>query len=68
VSDTSHHKHSYYLVAHSDLPGFTDMERQIIATLCRYHRKSMPAPRHTLYQEFDPDARRAKIIFIYKNH
>lgn len=59
VSDTGHHKHSYYLVAHSDLPGFTEMERLLIAVLCRYHRKSMPSPRHALYQEFDPEMRRA---------
>ena len=54
-----HHKHSYYLVANSDLPGFTDSERQMIALLCRYHRKSMPAARHTPFQTFDPDSRRA---------
>lgn len=59
VSDTSHHKHSYYLVSNSDLPGFTDSERQMIALLCRYHRKSMPAARHTLFQTLDPDVRRA---------
>jgi exopolyphosphatase/guanosine-5'-triphosphate,3'-diphosphate pyrophosphatase len=59
VSDTSHHKHSYYLVAHSDLPGFTDFERQLIALLCRYHRKTMPAPRHAPFQSIDPDSRRA---------
>jgi exopolyphosphatase/guanosine-5'-triphosphate,3'-diphosphate pyrophosphatase len=59
VSDTSHHKHSYYLVANSDLPGFTDSERQTIALLCRYHRKAMPAPRHSLIQTLDPDIRRA---------
>ncbi|HEX6894422.1 MAG TPA: Ppx/GppA phosphatase family protein [Bryobacteraceae bacterium] len=59
VSATSHHKHSYYLIAHSDLPGFTDPERQIIALLCRYHRKSMPLPRHAPFQAFDPDSRRA---------
>jgi len=59
VSDTGHHKHSYYLVAHSDLPGFTDMERHIVALLCRYHRKSMPASRHTPFQTFDSDSRRA---------
>ena len=59
VSDTSHHKHSYYLVAHSDLPGFTDSERQLIALLCRYHRKTMPVPRHTPFQSIDPDSRRA---------
>ena len=59
VSDTAHHKHSYYLVAHSDLPGFTEAERHIIALLCRYHRKAMPASRHTPFQTFDSDSRRA---------
>ncbi len=43
VSDLSHHKHSYYLVANSDLPGFTNRERELIANLCRYHRKALPA-------------------------
>ena len=62
VSASSHHKHSYYLVANSDLPGFTDQERQMIALLCRYHRKSMPLPRHSPFQEFDPDSRRAIIM------
>ena len=63
VSASSHHKHSYYLVAHSDLPGFTDQERQMIALLCRYHRKSMPLPRHSPFQSVDPDSRRA-ITFL----
>jgi exopolyphosphatase/guanosine-5'-triphosphate,3'-diphosphate pyrophosphatase len=62
VSDTGHHKHSYYLVAHSDLPGFTDTERRIIALLCRYHRKAMPAPRHSTFQTFDTDSRRAIML------
>jgi exopolyphosphatase/guanosine-5'-triphosphate,3'-diphosphate pyrophosphatase len=59
VSDTAHHKHSHYLVANSDLPEFTDSERQMIALLCRYHRKSMPAARHSPFQTFDADSRRA---------
>jgi exopolyphosphatase / guanosine-5'-triphosphate,3'-diphosphate pyrophosphatase len=63
VSATAHHKHSYYLVAHSDMPGFTDSERQMIALLCRYHRKSMPAARHSPFQTFDADSRRA-ITFL----
>jgi exopolyphosphatase/guanosine-5'-triphosphate,3'-diphosphate pyrophosphatase len=63
VSATAHHKHSYYLVANSDMPGFTDNERQMIASLCRYHRKSMPAARHTPFQQFDADSRRA-ITFL----
>jgi exopolyphosphatase/guanosine-5'-triphosphate,3'-diphosphate pyrophosphatase len=59
VSDVSHHKHSQYLVAHSDMPGFTDRERRIIATLCRYHRKTAPNPRHAPFVEFDPETQRA---------
>ena len=58
VSDTGHHKHSYYIVLNSDLPGFTDSERQFIAALCRYHRKSMPAAKHSAYDTMDPEARR----------
>jgi len=62
VSDTAHHKHSYYLVAHSDLPGFTDAERQIVALLCRYHRRSMPISRHSPFQTLDPESRRAILL------
>jgi exopolyphosphatase/guanosine-5'-triphosphate,3'-diphosphate pyrophosphatase len=58
VSDTRHHKHSYYLVANSDMPGFTDREREIIANLCRYHRKSMPAPIHPNFQTLTPDEKK----------
>jgi exopolyphosphatase / guanosine-5'-triphosphate,3'-diphosphate pyrophosphatase len=59
VSDTRHHKHSYYLVLNSDMPGFTEQEREVIANLCRYHRKAMPAAEHQNWQPLDADSRRA---------
>lgn len=59
VSGTGHHKHSAYLVANSDLPGFTDQERLIIAALCRFHRKTMPQSRHSHFQALDAEAKRA---------
>ena len=59
VSDTRHHKHSYYLVANSDLPGFTLNEREIIANLCRYHRKALPTPEHENLQLLDAEDQRA---------
>jgi exopolyphosphatase/guanosine-5'-triphosphate,3'-diphosphate pyrophosphatase len=62
VSDTGHHKHSYYLVANSDMPGFTDSERQFIAALCRYHRKSNPSPKHSFFQAVDTNERRAVVL------
>ena len=58
VSDTRHHRHSYYLVAHSALPGFTDSERLVIANLCRYHRKSMPAGEHLEFRALGPEERK----------
>lgn len=59
VSDTRHHKHSYYLVANSDMPGFNLVERGIIANLCRYHRKNMPAPEHDGFQALTAEDRNA---------
>jgi len=58
VSGTSHHKHSAYLVANSDMPGFTDAERLTVAALCRFHRKSMPQPRHSHFQALEPESKR----------
>jgi exopolyphosphatase / guanosine-5'-triphosphate,3'-diphosphate pyrophosphatase len=58
VSGTSHHKHSAYLIANSDMPGFTADERLTIAALCRFHRKTMPEPRHAHFQALTADAKR----------
>ena len=58
VSNSCHHKHSAYLVANSDMPGFTDRERMTIAALCRFHRKAMPQARHSHFQALDVEARR----------
>ena len=58
ISDTGHHKHSAYIVMNSDMPGYTDQERVLIALLCRYHRKSMPAARHDPYRSLPADSKR----------
>lgn len=57
VSYNRHHKHSYYLLYHADLPGFTDRERELIATIARYHRRSGPKDRHLEFQRLNPDER-----------
>jgi exopolyphosphatase/guanosine-5'-triphosphate,3'-diphosphate pyrophosphatase len=64
VNDASHHKHSYYLVANSDMSGFTARERELIANLCRYHRKAMPAPDHSNARPLGADERRAIVLLI----
>jgi exopolyphosphatase/guanosine-5'-triphosphate,3'-diphosphate pyrophosphatase len=59
VNEARHHRHSLYLVANSDLPGFEDRERLLIANLCRYHRKSMPQATHESFLALDPEDRHA---------
>jgi exopolyphosphatase/guanosine-5'-triphosphate,3'-diphosphate pyrophosphatase len=64
VSDTSHHKHSHYLVTNSDMPAFTDRERQMIAALCRFHRKAMPALGHEAFQSLSTTERKIVILLV----
>jgi exopolyphosphatase/guanosine-5'-triphosphate,3'-diphosphate pyrophosphatase len=59
ISDTGHHKHSAYIVSSSDMPGYTERERLLVALLCRYHRKTLPQSRHESYRNLNPDERRA---------
>ncbi|HEY2093959.1 MAG TPA: Ppx/GppA phosphatase family protein [Thermoanaerobaculia bacterium] len=46
VSDRGYHKHSYYLIRHAALRGFSDEELAVIANVARYHRKSEPDDDH----------------------
>jgi exopolyphosphatase/guanosine-5'-triphosphate,3'-diphosphate pyrophosphatase len=57
VDVTGHHKHSYYLIAHSRLLGLTDWQRAIIANVARYHRRSAPNLDHEPYRALSPNAR-----------
>jgi exopolyphosphatase / guanosine-5'-triphosphate,3'-diphosphate pyrophosphatase len=63
ISNVSHHKHSAYIVQNADLPGFTERERLLVAMLCRYHRKAMPAARHDQFQGLPVDAKRT-ILYL----
>jgi exopolyphosphatase/guanosine-5'-triphosphate,3'-diphosphate pyrophosphatase len=50
VSHDKHHKHSHYVIRNTDqLTGFTDHEIELIATMARYHRKSLPKEAHPEY-------------------
>lgn len=46
INYSKHHKHSYHLIVHSDLGGFTHRELEIVANVARYHRRSEPKARH----------------------
>lgn len=44
-----HHKHSLYIVANSELPGFAPGEILMVANVARYHRKGEPAEHHEAF-------------------
>jgi exopolyphosphatase/guanosine-5'-triphosphate,3'-diphosphate pyrophosphatase len=52
-----HHKHSYHLILHSNLPGFTQREIAMAAAVARYHTKSLPKRSHESWISIDPSDR-----------
>ncbi len=57
ISYSKHHKHSYYLITNTELPGFSDSEIAIIANIARYHRRSVPKLSHENYLRLSNNAR-----------
>jgi exopolyphosphatase / guanosine-5'-triphosphate,3'-diphosphate pyrophosphatase len=57
VSSRSHHKHSQYLIASSELFGLRRRELEIIANIARYHRRALPQRSHVSYISLDRDER-----------
>jgi exopolyphosphatase/guanosine-5'-triphosphate,3'-diphosphate pyrophosphatase len=46
IAHNEHHKHSLYLIKYSELTGFSESEKLIIANVARYHRGSLPKEKH----------------------
>jgi len=46
VGHKRHHKHSLYLISHSELPGLSANEMLMVANIARYHRKNIPRDHH----------------------
>lgn len=57
VAYRQHHKHSYHLIAHAHLDGFTPREREIIALVARFHRRSVPRKKHREWAALPRDDR-----------
>ncbi|MDH3493593.1 MAG: Ppx/GppA family phosphatase [Acidobacteriota bacterium] len=58
ISHEAHHKHSLYLIQHSEMTGFSESEKQIIANVARYHRKALPKATHLAYTSLSDANRR----------
>ncbi|MDZ4685937.1 MAG: HD domain-containing protein, partial [Planctomycetaceae bacterium] len=49
INYAAHHKHSYHLIVHANLPGWTSREVQVIANVARYHRCAEPKAGHRTF-------------------
>lgn len=57
VGTSSLHKHSMYLISHSELFGLGRSDLQIVALTARYHRRASPKPSHTQYMNLPQSER-----------
>lgn len=53
IAHDAHHKHSLYLIRNSELTGFSEAEREVIANVARYHRGPEPKDRHEEFAALD---------------
>ncbi|MCY3700076.1 MAG: Ppx/GppA phosphatase family protein [Gemmatimonadetes bacterium] len=57
ISYAKHHKHSLYLILHSEIPGIAPNELPLVALVARYHRRAEPRRSHYLYRDLGPPDR-----------
>jgi exopolyphosphatase/guanosine-5'-triphosphate,3'-diphosphate pyrophosphatase len=53
IAHESHHKHSFYLIENSELTGFSEPERSVIANVARYHKGSHPKDHHPNFMKLN---------------
>lgn len=57
ISNREHHKHSMYLIAHSELLGLTAHDMRLVSVISRYHRRALPCAAHREFAALDRDDR-----------
>ncbi|PJA80099.1 MAG: exopolyphosphatase, partial [Nitrospirae bacterium CG_4_9_14_3_um_filter_51_5] len=50
--------HTYYLMTHADLPGFSSEEVGLMANVARYHRRGQPTIKNKGFRILDRDQRK----------
>lgn len=51
IHSKAHHKHSMYIIMHSEIFGLSQTDVNLIALISRYHRNSPPKPNHAIFRE-----------------
>ena len=54
VNRNGRHRHTYYIISHSEILGYTPQQRRLIAAIARYLGKSRPSPGDGPIQALSP--------------
>src|SRR6266550_1719778 len=54
VNRTGRHRHTYYIISHSEILGYTPQQRRVIAAIARYLGKSRPTLEDGPMKAIDP--------------
>ena len=57
VGLSGYHKHSQYLITHSEIFGLNEQDQHLVAMIARYHRRAAPKPTHEVFARLDRDNR-----------
>jgi exopolyphosphatase/guanosine-5'-triphosphate,3'-diphosphate pyrophosphatase len=50
INIAAYHKHTWYLIRHGELLGYSEVEHLMVAAIARYHRRGLPKKRHESWQ------------------
>ena len=50
INIAAYHKHTWYLIRHGELLGYSQAEHLMVAAMARYHRRGLPKKRHESWQ------------------
>ena len=54
IGYAKHQRHSYYLITHGELTGFSSEEVEVLGSIARYHKGGGPKERHENWRRLDP--------------
>jgi exopolyphosphatase/guanosine-5'-triphosphate,3'-diphosphate pyrophosphatase len=57
INPAGRHRHAYYVISHSELFGYTPLQRKLIATIARFQGNSRPQLRDRLIKVVPPHLR-----------
>jgi exopolyphosphatase/guanosine-5'-triphosphate,3'-diphosphate pyrophosphatase len=58
IDYASHHKHTQYILEHSNVMGLSQDHRAVASCIARYHRRAVPSPKHEGYGRLGAEEQR----------